>query len=254
MYEYIYLDSFEIEDRVEYEKRLDFLEKNKIIQNSFSITPEMKMDIFHSTKIEGNSMNMFEMTNFLSNEVTIRGKSFRDHLQAINYESSLKEIVKILNKGQFTLTEDTIKEMHYLVTCGELSLKESGQFRQEPVHIRFTDHIPPMETEVPELIRQLCDEYNRPLGLDTRFERICEFKLNFEKIHPFIDGNGRTGRLLMNMLLLQEGYNYFSVPAHERDLYFESLETNSFADFASKKAVELTKEYLKERGEKNYDR
>lgn len=116
----------------------------------------------------------------------------------------------------------------------------------------MTDYIPPIETFVPEYMKELCDMYAKPLEFSTQFERICEFKRNFERIHPFADGNGRTGRFMMNLLLMQNGYLPITIKEDERAEYFESIENNTFCEFAAKKEVEALNMFLEK--DKDYER
>lgn len=224
----------------EYMKKIDQIEnlrkELKISDKDFSSF--LFNDIYDTNKIEGNSMRRNEVTYLLENDVTIRGRSLRDHIQIYNSRYFLDTLNKQITKGQISLSEDLIFTVHHIITINELPDTESGTYRSEPVHIRFTDYIPPIETDVPSFMRELIERYKAPLEAgETKFERICEFKRNFERIHPFIDGNGRTGRLLMNLFLLQSGYGYFSVPYEERDLYFKSLNNNTFVDYAAEKVI-----------------
>ena len=165
----------------------------------------------------------------------------RDFVQIQNASFVLPALKQYILDDDTELSEELILCLHRYITSGELNISESGQYRTEPVNIRYTNYIPPIESDVPLLMKELVDKYNRPLGCDTAFERICEFKRNFERIHPFIDGNGRTGRALMNLLFLKNGYGYISFKAEERDLYFNSLDNNTFTDYAATKMLESMK-------------
>lgn len=254
MYQYSKFDFNQIQNKEKYQDCIDKIEDMRGQEWDMKyLKSAMKGDIYNSTNIEGNSMTRDQVTIVLEAGVTIRGKSLKEHLQIINYEGALNVLKDMLQHKDFQLTEDNIKQIHQIVTMGELDSHESGQYRQEPVHIRYTDYIPPAEFDVPEHMKELCDMYNRPLEGETQFERICEFKLNFERIHPFVDGNGRTGRLLMNMLALQEGYGFISFPAEERDLYFDSLDTGSFAEYAAPKMQKVMERYLNREKEREME-
>ena len=253
-YERLPKDTFEYEMQT---AKLEALRQNMKI-NTKKLFVTMDNGIYDSLHIEGNALTRNEITYILEHDVTIRGASSRDYLQAKNYIDALALLKEwIMRKECFDINEDTIKEIHYLLTKDELSLKESGQYRQEPVHIRFTDYIPPDEYSVPEHMQELCDIYNRSKNHPFVFDKICEFKRNFERIHPFIDGNGRTGRFLMNLMLLQNGYGYFSAPFHERDLYFKSLDDNTFHEYAVGKVItnmeEIREKYHEKQEELNHD-
>lgn len=189
-------------------------------------------DIADQVIIEGNQLAKKEVTYFLLKDVTIRGEKFRDFIQTKNEEFSGRILREEVKKQKFVPTPEAILFLHRIITSGELPEKECGHFREESVHIRYTSYLPPMPEDVPKLMEELTEEYQKPLrSLETRFERICEWKRNFERIHPFIDGNGRVGRLVMNLLFLQNGYGYLHIPAEERDLYFSAIESNTLHEF-----------------------
>lgn len=202
----------------------------------------MEDDINHQVRLEGNSLTKKEITYFLSEDITIRGKRFRDFVQVKNATLASSIIRKQLKNNDFTLTENIILFLHKTITEGELPEEESGCYRTEPVHIRYTNYIPPIPEDVPAIMKKLVSEFNEPLAAtETMFERICEWKRNFERIHPFMDGNGRTGRLIMNLLFLQNGYGYIKIPTEERDLYFKSLEDNTLHQFLAPKMLNVMK-------------
>lgn len=209
-------------------------------------------DIYNSVNIEGNQMTRNQITYFLEHDVTIRGVSFRDHIQVNNQ----KEILLTLKKYLFTdlkLDLDLILTLHNLVTKNELPNYESGVIRNDVVHIRTTDYIPPMPEDVPYFINELIEKYNTPDKNKTQFEKICELKCNFERIHPFFDGNGRTGRLLANILFLKNGYPYITVPVEERDLYFKAIENNELNLYFAEKIYNKQLELLNQSKDNNFD-
>jgi len=220
----------------------DVLNKIEDLREELSLTTNnfeeiVSKDTYDNVAIEGNQISYFDVTKLLSNDVTIRGKSIRDHLQIKNHDNALDILKNFVLDSELKITPDFIKKIHFYITKGELCFNECGFFRTEPVSIRYTTYIPPMEWEIDYLMEELCDYLYAPLQNETHFERICEFKRNFERIHPFVDGNGRTGRLLMNLLFLQRGYGYVSIPAEERDKYFVSLDDNTFHKFLSDKML-----------------
>lgn len=148
---------------------------------------------------------------------------------------------------------DLILTLHNLVTKNELPNYESGVIRNDVVHIRTTDYIPPMPEDVPYFINELIEKYNTPDENKTQFEKICELKCNFERIHPFFDGNGRTGRLLANILFLKNGYPYITVPVEERDLYFKAIENNELNLYFAEKIYNKQLELLNQSKDNNFD-
>lgn len=241
MYEYTkielcskeYLDLIEkIEDLKE---NIDF---KKLDINKFS-----KNDIYESLKIENNSFSFSQYEKLMDEGLSIRGKSLSEHLQFLNMKDAFVLLKMSLNK-KFEINEDFIKWVHGIITKGELNEEESGKYRNCPEHISTTDYIPPMEIFVPEYMKELCDKYKDSEILETKFEKICEFKRNFERIHPFSDGNGRTGRFIMNIMLMQNGYLPITINENERQEYFDSIEDNTFCFFAAKKELEALNKFL----------
>lgn len=217
--------------------------KEKLQINKNDLQTIIQKDIYESTKIEGNTLTAKEVTLYLQSNITIRGKSLRDYLQVSNYKNVLDVLGQWVKSDDTKLTEELILYIHKMITNNELSDKKSGHYRDDFVHIRTTSYIPPDSIEIEEDMQKLIDEYNSPLKPGyTMFEKICEFKRNFERIHPFFDGNGRTGRVLMNTLFLQNGYAYISIPYEERDRYFDSLENNTFHKYAAEKMLIQLKE------------
>ncbi len=142
----------------------------------------------------------------------------------------------------FILSDESICQIHYMLTENELAVNESGHYRNDSVHIIGTSHIPPDAEEVPKHINELLDYYyDQSDTLMTDFERICEFKRNFERIHPFFDGNGRTGRILSNILFLQSGYGYVTIPPEYRVEYFDSIEYNTLHEFLADRMIQSMK-------------
>lgn len=237
MYKYEYIPENNSKEYLDKIYKIEDLRQTLNIKNT-DYVQNMNNDIYESVKLEGNSLSKTEVENFLLNDVTIRGKSFQDYAQISNYKNVLNVLQEWVKTDNDLLSHGMICTIHRFVTANELTEKESGYYRQEPVHIRTTEYIPPSEFMVPEYMNSLIDKYNEPdLEGKTRFEKICEFKRNFERIHPFIDGNGRTGRAIMNLLFLQNGYGYISFPANERDKYFQSLEDNTFYLLATDKML-----------------
>lgn len=217
----------------EYMDNIDKIEeyRDNLHINTGVLNNIISNDAIDGVLIEGNSLDRYEITMFLEEGITVRGKSFKDHIQAKNYNTMLERLQSDIFKKDIVLTESLIKSIHRIITAGEIEPEYSGYYRDDAVFLRTTDRVPPSHTEVPDNMKNLIIQYNRPLEYETQFERICEFKRNFELIHPFFDGNGRTGRALMNMLFLQNGYAYVPIPFEDRKEYFESLEYNEFTSF-----------------------
>lgn len=235
MYNY---EKIPIENDSKYLSMIDNIEelRNSLDIRNNNLSDIFNKDIYNSTKIEGNTLTAKEVTYYLENGVTVRGDKLRDYVQVVNYKDILNAMKEWVKSEDVKLTEDFILSVHKMITKSELAENESGVYRDDNVHIRTTSYIPPNNYEVPHFMNELINEYNKPLELgETQFERICEFKRNFERIHPFFDGNGRCGRVIMNTLFLKQGYAFITIDASERDLYFDSIENNTLHRFLADK-------------------
>lgn len=160
---------------------------------------------YESNRIEGNTLTLQETALVVNEGVTISGKSMREHLEAINHTEAINYI-KDIAKQDIEISERTIKEIHALILHG-IDRENAGKYRTVPVMISGSTHMPPQ----PYLIEKQMEDFM------LRFQQMEEEKVHpvlvaaylhdeLVRIHPFIDGNGRTSRLLMNLYLLRNGY------------------------------------------------
>ena len=160
---------------------------------------------YESNRIEGNTLTLQETALIVNEGVTISGKSMREHLEAINHTEAISYI-KDIAKQDIEISERTIKEIHALILHG-IDRENAGRYRTVPVMISGSTHIPPQ----PYLIEKQMEDFI------LRFKQMEKEKVHpvliaaylhdeLVRIHPFIDGNGRTSRLLMNLYLLRNGY------------------------------------------------
>lgn len=160
---------------------------------------------YESNRIEGNTFTLQETALVVNEGVTISGKSMREHLEAINHAEAISYI-KDIAKQDIEISERTIKEIHALILHG-IDRENAGRYRTVPVMISGSTHMPPQ----PYLIEKQMEDFI------LRFKQMEAEKVHpvliaaylhdeLVRIHPFIDGNGRTSRLLMNLYLLRHGY------------------------------------------------
>ncbi len=171
----------------------------------------------HSTAIEGNTLTLSETQIVLEKGVTIGGKSVREHLEVIGHRDALTYLQELL---QEPLTERTIRELHSLV----MKESEGGAYRGLNVMAAGTEFRYPDHVRLPELMADFVSWWNTPHGLHP-VEAASEAHLRFVTIHPFQDGNGRVGRLLLNLSLLQSGYPIAVIPVSRRADYIAALES-----------------------------
>ncbi len=179
---------------------------------------------YESNKIEGNTLTLQETAMVIKEGITIGGKSVREHLEAINHREAI-DFVNDLAGNQIALNERSIKELHYLILKGILS-NDAGKYRNTEVRITGSKHEPPPFFDVPLKMEGLITYYNlhssglHPVILAADMHQILV------GIHPFIDGNGRTSRLLMNLVLLKNGYYIANIKGSlaSRIKYYQALE------------------------------
>jgi Fic family protein len=158
---------------------------------------------YHSNAIEGNTLTLRETQLVIEHGLTVGGHSLREYLEATNHAAAFGELVQFADAAT-PITTDTILRLHYFVM--QQILPNAGQWRMVPVTIRGVALVPPSASRVPSLMAEWVAWVNGP-GQD--YEPIVRAAIahhGLEAVHPFEDGNGRVGRLLLNLLLMRAGY------------------------------------------------
>lgn len=179
---------------------------------------------YESNRIEGNTLSLQE-TNLVVNEgITIGGKTLQEHLEAINHQEAIHFIEQLVVNLQ-TFNKSVLLQLHRLILMG-IDTKNAGVYRTVEVRISGSKHIPPS----PLLLNDLMDGYFEFYELNKRTMHpvllAAEMHERLVTIHPFIDGNGRTARLVMNLVLLQNGYTLVNIKGNlkNRLKYYQALE------------------------------
>jgi Fic family protein len=187
---------------------------------------------YNSNAIEGNTLTLSETKVVLENGITIKGKPLKDHLEIINHKEAIEYIEDLVSKN-VKLSEYDIRSVHYLI-LKEIDSTNAGKYRNENVFISGAKHVPPVYMNVPYKMQNLIDQYQSWKDLHP-VVRACFLHGEFVKIHPFIDGNGRTARLLLNFELIQSGYPPVVIKTEDRADYYDALDkahtTNNYTDF-----------------------
>lgn len=202
---------------------------------------------YNSNGIEGNTLTLRE-TQVVLEGITVGGKSLKEHLEVINHEKAIFYLNDIVKEKKL-ITEWDIKSVHQLV-LKDIDNKNAGKYRIENVIIKGANHIPPNHLKVPELMEKLILNYQTW----NCYHPIIQASLlhgELVKIHPFVDGNGRTARLIMNLDLMNHGYNPVIVKKENRLEYYEALDkahiTNDYTDFVKfivKLEIDMLNKYL----------
>lgn len=180
---------------------------------------------FESNRIEGNTLTLQETFLVVKEGVTIGGKSMQEHLEAINHQEAV-EFVFELATGQTPLNEYRLKQLHQLVLKG-IDRENAGVWRKVPVRIGGSSHVPPEPWQLPRLMEDYFAFYERNAHKIHPVILAAEMHERLVSIHPFIDGNGRTSRLVMNLILLRHGYTLATLKgsARQRLAYYKALES-----------------------------
>ena len=176
---------------------------------------------YDTNAIEGSTLTLRETALILQEDITIGEKPLRMHLDAIGHKDAFWYMVDIASAGE-PLTEHRIKELHTLVLMGDAANR--GTYRGVPVTIRGAIHTPPQPYLVAPQMEALLAEYGDMKRDKHVIEVIAEFHLRFEGIHPFIDGNGRTGRLILNLELMKAGFLPVNIKYADRRKYYDCFD------------------------------
>jgi Fic family protein len=178
---------------------------------------------YHSNAIEGNTLSLRE-TKVALEGITIGGKTLREHLEAVNHREAILLLEEVVQKNA-EFSEWMIRSLHQLILKG-IDDENAGRYRTINVRIAGAEHVPPDQVLVPELMERLVAWHRDEAPALHPVERAARVHSDFVKIHPFVDGNGRTARLLMNLELLQAGFPPAVLPVERRLAYYEALEAD----------------------------
>ncbi len=175
-----------------------------------------------TTAIEGNTLTLHEAQVLLEQGTTVGGKSLREHVEVINVRSAWQALEAMV-RDQVPLTEPALGDLHRLLTQGILG-DEAGSYRRVPVYIRGSLHVPPNWIKVRGLMQRFVDRFREqpPGEHPVRWAALAHIEL--AGIHPFVDGNGRVSRLVVNWLLMREGWPPALYTMTERQEYLAALE------------------------------
>ncbi|MBU2019227.1 MAG: Fic family protein [Bacteroidetes bacterium] len=205
-------------------------EKKEVLQSlrkydSYKIAQALEMEYtFESNKIEGNTLTLRETDLVVNEGLTISGKSMREHLEAINHTEAIEFIKDLLSK-EHQLTERDVLQVHHLI-LKSIDSEMAGRYRNVQVMIKGSAHTPPQPYLVPKQMEDYFIWYNQNKNRLHPVLLAAEMHERLVTIHPFIDGNGRTSRLVMNFILLQNGFVIANLKGdfESRTSYYNALE------------------------------
>jgi len=176
---------------------------------------------FNSNAIEGNTLTMQE-TKVALEGITIGGKSLREHFEAINHKDAILFVEKLATKGEL-LSEHDIRSIHSLI-LKNIDEQNAGHYRNINVLISGAEHKPPQSLEIPSKMQKFIGWYKNNHKNLHPVELAARVHIDFVGIHPFVDGNGRTARLLMNLELIKQGYPPVIIKVENRLDYYKALD------------------------------
>jgi Fic family protein len=212
-------------------KRID--EKLKLIQShrplSGNLVRKLKEQFsiemtYNSNAIEGNRLTLKETFLVINEGITVKGRSLRDHLEAKNHHEAIHYLYELIeHEKRQTVSEQLIRSLQQLV-IKDIENQESGQYRKGNVMITGSSHRPPEAYEVPKLMEELVSwvRKNQNKMHPVELAALAHHRLVY--IHPFSDGNGRTARLFMNLILMQKGFPMVIILKNDRQKYYRALD------------------------------
>ncbi len=213
------------------QKRLD--EKLEIIKKArplpASLVAKLKEQFaidmtYNSNAIEGNRLTLKETYWVISEGITVKGKSLKDHLEAKNHYEAINYLYELIEHNKkATVSEQLVRSLQQLIVS-ETDAKHAGVYRDGNVYITGSKHNPPDAFEIPKMMNDLILWVRSKVKTMHVVElaTMAHHKLVF--IHPFFDGNGRTARLFMNLLLMQEGYPLVVILKNDHKKYYDVLQ------------------------------
>ena len=188
---------------------------------------------YNSNAIEGNSLTLQETRLVLEHGITIKGKSLRDHFEAINHKEAILFVEDSLKEE---ISEALIKKLNGLV-LDKIYEEEKGRYRTTNVMILGAIKSPPQAEKVPRMMNNFVEYATKNSDNLNAIEMAAAIHYKLVEIHPFVDGNGRTARLLMNLFLMKHGFPIAIVLKNDRKKYYKTLKDadkgspNPFVDF-----------------------
>jgi Fic family protein len=176
---------------------------------------------YNTNALEGNTLSLRETDLVINRGMTIGGKSLREHFEAINHIEAIKYLYKFSAKKE-AFSEEFILKLHKLILTN-IDDDSAGTYRRHNVRILGSYHLPPDAQKIKRLMSKFIDWYYMNHKSLSVAELSSQIYYRLVHIHPFLDGNGRTARLLMNLVLIQNGYPPAVIMNLDRKKYYRVL-------------------------------
>ena len=195
---------------------------------------------YNSNAIEGNTLTLRE-TDLVLRGLTVDKKPLKDHLEVIGHKDAFEYVLKLVDDN-IPISEKIIKEIHYLVLSDKKD--DRGVYRRVPVRIMGAQHEPVQPYLIQPKMEQLIMDFGA--SKEHIVAKLARFHIEFESIHPFIDGNGRTGRLLVNLEFMKAGFPPIDIKFTDRIEYYRAFDKYHLKDDLSG-MEKLFSRYMNER-------
>lgn len=209
------------------DEKLQFIQSHRPLSRNLvqKIKEQLAIEMtYNSNAIEGNRLTLKETFLVINEGITVKGRSLKDHLEAKNHHEAIHYLYDLIEHNKrHSVSEQLIRSLQQLV-IKDIENQDAGQYRKGGVIITGSNHRPPDAFEIPILMQELISwiKKNRSKMHPVSLAAIAHHKL--VHIHPFNDGNGRTARLFMNLILLQQGYPMVIILKNDRQKYYRSLD------------------------------
>ena len=211
-------------------RRID--ENKALISERRPLTPEEVKELdayfriettYSSNALEGNSLDITETKILLEDGITVGGKPIRDCYEAVGHAKAYDFMLEAARSNPFSFSEDMILRLHKLFYAG-IDTDNAGIYREHKVFITGTEYMPPEPGEVPSLMKGMVESLVEKWGSVHPIRLAAFAHQKLVDIHPFVDGNGRTARLLMNLILINRGYQIVNIPPVLRREYTTAID------------------------------
>lgn len=206
---------------------------------------------YSSNALEGNTLTISETKILLENGITVGGRPLKDCYEAVGHGAAYDFMLELARQQDMKITADTIKKLHRLF-YQKVDADQAGQYRSIQVYISGTEYVPPAPDEIPRLMAHLTDQILSSRSTLHPIELAAMAHKRLVDIHPFIDGNGRTARLLMNLILVNTGYGVVSIPPVWRNDYINALsasrrlnDMDPFSKLIAECVIETERDYCR---------
>lgn len=195
-------------------------------------------NIYHSNAIEGNVLDVGETRQVVEQGLTITGKPLKDQAEAKNLSAALDFLESLAGRNQAPITENDVRQIHHLILM-DIDNSNAGKYRTVPVEIGGSEYTPPgpeaVAPQMQELGEWLSQATSEKFSLGSKSAILAAAAAHtwFVTVHPFIDGNGRVGRLLLNLILMRAGFPIAVITKEDRLRYYDALEESQTSDLTA---------------------